>query len=308
MNLRCATMALLTCLYLSQLPPNKPALPTIRLEGHAGRESVHEFSKLLGKKSLADLEALCCHSNDTIAIHAAWQRVRVMCRRDSSGAAVDPRAIEYFLGFLSGRLGIRIPKWWQWSIRLVRKLQIRGRYHLVPGAARGYRLTFPTVRIEGKPVSVAIAPGPKIREAQDTLWLVSSEKPKPINLGPALLRSGFDFCTVDALALPQGTAIVFAPRDAASFQVVCVDSSGGTVWRVSGWGNGLSHPGILVEEDRVTRIELVSSRNRLYVFGVAKDIAAFIEVFESTTGRPRIRFSTEYFWEKRGASARPPMQ
>lgn len=69
------------------------------------------------------LEELVHHKNDSIALLAAWQRAVRTANPDSFtkwandlDRSIDRRALQRFLGFVEGRIKIKLPVWWDHSI------------------------------------------------------------------------------------------------------------------------------------------------------------------------------------------------
>jgi hypothetical protein len=84
-------------------------------------EAITKLFKILSTDQIRDLKE---HEHDTIAIAAAWHEVRETFAETTKpdtlpqcGAKIDQAALERFLGFVEGRLRIRLPKVWQESCR-----------------------------------------------------------------------------------------------------------------------------------------------------------------------------------------------
>src|SRR5260370_27643577 len=76
------------------------------------------LAALFKKVGPAGIPALQAHSEDSIALQAAWQDVVVTVLETESRSAVRPGhdKLAWFLGFLEGRARMRAPKWWADSL------------------------------------------------------------------------------------------------------------------------------------------------------------------------------------------------
>jgi len=85
----------------------------------------HSVARLLEKASAEQVQEYKIHSQNTIALHAAWEEVKRATRIgpkyreeiDEEGPEpqfkMDRSALQRFLGFVEGRLQVTPPGWWQ---------------------------------------------------------------------------------------------------------------------------------------------------------------------------------------------------
>ena len=61
----------------------------------------------------SELRRLAISDNDTLAVQAAWELVKLRIKKDSDlGSALLSNSVSEFAGFLSGRAKILLPVWW----------------------------------------------------------------------------------------------------------------------------------------------------------------------------------------------------
>jgi hypothetical protein len=84
-------------------------------DGYQVAKAYRTLFKKVGPDGIRELQA---HSNDAIAIQAAWQQVALTIPEKEPRENVRPDAdkLYWFLGFLEGRARAKAPKWWSQAL------------------------------------------------------------------------------------------------------------------------------------------------------------------------------------------------
>lgn len=241
------------------------------------------YRTLFNNVNRGDLGAFQTHQEDTIAVRAAWQVVVFSVPDKGSADSLRPgrRQLDWFLGFMEGRLRVQVPPWWAEAL-----LDSRAdRRFVYPG-----RFQKPTCHEAGLGPLRASA-DTALKEEGDTVVLTVGNESAPI---PKELLGKTDTSaerrTITVLMTPSRYYVAVHGHVGYPYELACVDRlSGKALWRskVRGTWSGFSNG---YHEMRVTVTE---QDNRVVVFGCALT-GAYVEIFQSADGLPVSRFSSSY--------------
>lgn len=230
-----------------------------------------------------DLGALQTHQEDTIAIRAAWQAVVFSIPDNGSVDTLRPRRrqLDWFLGFLEGRLHVQAPSWWAEALL---DSQADSRY-VYPA-----RFRKPTCHEAGVGGLRASADTALKQEGNAVVLTVGSESaPIPKEL-VAKTDTREERRTITVLMTPSRYYIAVHGQVGYPYDLACVDRlSGKALWRskVRGTWSGFSNG---YHEMRVT---ITEQDKRVVVFGCALT-GINVEIFQSADGLALSRFSSSY--------------
>ena len=279
-------------------------------------ELAEAYRTLLDGASGQSIATLKTHAQDRIALPAAWEQVRrtfpkvAQMSKDGYGKAVkvDQSVVQRFIGFLEGRLKLKLPKWWESRMADAYAFD---RETLGLKSAWSYdrkttRLTFsiqqtPDHRTEFRFPSyhaperrLLATRGFKIssREAD----LVVSKGSLICIIPKELLKTAEKEHSTHSMScyMDKDRCIVgFLPEDCNPYKVFCLDrKSSKLLWSATIWnsvavvpgrtGRGFTHLASMLVQDKT-----------LYVFGT-EDFSMYIEAFRVEDGTNLFRFNTTY--------------
>jgi len=253
-------------------------------KGFEERSGVGEF---FGIQSNEQIESLTYHENLKVSLFAAWIRCKRRCLDAKELGLKD--TIQYrheFIGFLSGKLNLPIPEWWQDHILRISIASSRE----VPKLSQWKKYScfintngvFHNRRVEVSHLTDTRIRGRLDKKAFDIPW-----DREATHLSKEL--AFFDI----AKARRNQRVFAVTDRDENDFTVYCVTDHGQELWRATisptrhyGFGgtgigdwNGLMEIGI--------------TNNMVAVFGVNTK-CIYVDTFSLTTGEVISRFSTLY--------------
>ena len=230
-----------------------------------------------------DLGALQTHQEDAIAVRAAWQAVVFSVPDPGLADSLRPvrHQLDWFLGFLEGRLRVQVPPWWAEAL-----LDSRAdRRFVYPG-----RFQKPTCHEAGVG-GLRASTGTALKEEDATVVLTVGNESVPIPKELlAKTHSNAERREFAVLMTPSRCYIVVHGQVGYPYDLACVDRlSGKALWRskVRGTWSGFSNG---YHEMRVT---ITEQDSRVVVFGCALT-GVYVEVFQSADGLPVSRFSSSY--------------
>jgi len=247
------------------------------------RWHAERYRSLFNNMNPDDLGALQTQQDDTIAVRAAWQAVVFTIPENGMVNAVRParHQLDWFLGFLQGRLHVQVPSWWAEALldsRADSRFIYPGRFQKPPYYEAGW--------------GGLRAPGDTVlkQEGNAVVLTVGNESaPIPKEL-VAKTNSSVEQRNITALMTPSRCYIAVHGQIGYPYDLACVDrSSGKVLWRSKvrgtwwGFSNGF-------HEMRVTVTE---QDKRVVVFGCA-GTGVYVEVFRSADGLAVSRFSSSY--------------
>ena len=230
-----------------------------------------------------ELGPLQTHREDSIAVRAAWQTVVFSAPDNGSEGEQRPdrRRLDWFLGFLQGRLRIQTPSWWSDAL-----LDCRARSGYVrPGDFRK-----PTCHKAGAGELRAPA-DTALKQDGDTVTLTVGNESAPL---PKELLAKTDTIphrpTITVLMTPSRYYIAVYSQVGFFHDLACVDrSSGKTLWRSTvrgAWSGAFSGC-------HKANVTITEQGERVVVFGCALT-GIYVEVFQSADGSVVSRFASSY--------------
>ncbi|MEX0712378.1 MAG: hypothetical protein WD278_08505 [Pirellulales bacterium] len=236
-----------------------------------------EFETLFAGATAAQLEQLRFHKNPSIALTAAWEKVRLTIPRLPARDRIRLDT-QRFLGYVEGRLGVPVPEIWG---------------NVVAGAEAGNRSGArfrqpDDLRYDDTGYGRA-TPGISVTRRGNSLFLKSGEVSVPL---PIEVRARLPSDMSVHLNEEEGYVAVPYSMVAAPFPLFRIDpQSGKVLWRAELWGCGFSP--IVTGPGHYHWVGLVRQKDLLIVFGVGT-LAAYVEGFAVTDGSNIFRFTTSY--------------
>jgi len=247
----------------------------------SGREAAHAYEQFFKQFGTAGIKALKEQSNESFALRAAWEEVRLTVdeKRSELDVLVNAQVLNRFLGFLEGRLRRNAPDWWQ---DLLLRARAFGRDNIVfLGKCAYYHKA-----------------GLGFHGPRDT----SVEKVD----GGFLLKIGMDSVSIPKVVIDEGEKhsgpCISAVCDSHScfvaihgqacfpYTLFRVDRETGTVqWKTRVWAEGELIGGY---GPTYHCTALILEKERILVFGAGTCL--YVEAFDPKNGKDIFRFSTSY--------------
>ena len=240
--------------------------------------------KAVGTGGMCNFEQ---HSDDSIAIQAAWQEVESTVPEGELEQSVRPdqQKLKWFLGFLEQRTHIRAPQWWAEALldaRAYRRGHVRmGESHEQPYHPAG---------LEGvrSPIDTSLK-----REWGRIMLRVGNESvpiPKDLFEHSSTKRGLERFGNVSALTTRQRCYLAIHDDVGYPFDLHCIDRASGTVrWKARVWGTwwgnatGVHEGWVAVREQN----------DQIVLFGKTS-VGFYVEAFHAKDGHNALRFSNLY--------------
>jgi hypothetical protein len=253
------------------------------------REKALAYKRLVTTFERAALLALVHHPDPSIALQIAWETHRTTEPRPTTlpgrpPLRFKPEAVQWFLGFVEGRLRTDIPAWW--GSTLLAAGTYAGETTVFPDtfAPRYGRANGPLETLDGVRVTQASA---------EVVFRGSGESQRVSTSDPELVKlvAGSRRCSV---LFDRGRVYVALHRaaGASSYRLVCLDETTGKViwvqrvWAVARMAGGQGWHSV----------SLATSADLLLVFG-GESHGLYIEGFDRTNGAPAFRFCSCYWFE-----------
>jgi hypothetical protein len=247
------------------------------------------YKSLFKEVKREDLRKMQMDPEDSIAFHAAWELLKMdreseltkkllMNKRDEVDVeSVEPAVIQRFLGFVEGKLGMELPKWWE-------LFAIRARVY-----ASG-------VWFYPAPKMSSIVKDAKIRKTAGNY--VVTQLGDSFTVKARILDSAPDPSDGGVAASLDASRCFLASYDSDrgfSFPLICVDrNTEKLLWKARVWACDRKFStgiGYHIVSLRVTK-------SRIVVFG-ADPGGMYIEAFDIKTGDNVLRFSTCWWSSER---------
>lgn len=245
-------------------------------------EAITKLFKTLSTDQIRDLKE---HEHDTIAIAAAWHEVRETFAEATKpdtlpqhGAKIDRAALERFLGFVEGRLRIRVPKVWQESFRHTRVFSPRSIH--IPTFT--YWPRHSTDAGFSAPLSVhASKEDDRITVYTDT---GERELPKSVHSTKGTLDGSL------AAAIDNEYCVcAFYDEIGYGYKLHCISlKDGSVVWTKPVFA---AFYGSTTGSGYQSRVSIRLKAGRAFVFGTCL-MGSYVEVFSLKTGQPHCRFTS----------------
>jgi hypothetical protein len=267
---------------------------------------------VFAKASEDRLKELKSNRADSIALYAAWEELARDFRRYKTSDTKLKPGKERFLGFLEGRLGVSLPRWWEETIDKSSATFQDGRpsFH-VPGC------NAPPWESAYRPTGIGVRKwGLKVTKSADGLGGTARGKPELIESelraareatftleeGGVRVRVGHESAILPAkvleesrmdladVLLEKGVCFLALHTDyPLGFTLICCQAGRGVLWESDGWGPACGPIyGVIYN-----RLGVVAKEDRVVVFG-AEPLAVYIEAFDRKTGKNLFRFCSEY--------------
>lgn len=243
--------------------------------------------EFLHAASESDLQRLEVHAHRSVAIAAAWERVRRVLPRDSvDDTSPNSRyAVYRFAGFLEGRLRVQVPQPWLEAILTASVTsQDRTVFLSTPDELMSEHHLVNEVQM---PVSTTVTD----RGGGMSVRLGEQESKLPPQLVVALGRS--DWSTMaEPVFLADTCIIALYSYVALPYTLYCIRTEdGGVQWTRNVWAANrkLHYQG----PTAFHRVWVLATESTVVVFGIAFD-AAYVEEFTLTEGENICRFSSSF--------------
>jgi hypothetical protein len=212
------------------------------------------------------------HPDDTVALHAAWQEVLLTIPEvePKEVVIVDRGMLNWFLGFLEGRVRAQIPEWWKKELLDAR-------------ANRRDNVYFRGVHAPSR-----VPADTKLKKENGRLMLDLGNASVPI--AESVIRKYGPRSEISALVTSRRCLVAVHSHVGFGFPVTCVDRATGKVlWQAKTeavwWIPFYSGSGFF------NRVTITEQDSRVVVFGVANS-GAYVEAFRADDGKRLFRFAT----------------
>ena len=234
------------------------------------------------------LERLKQSKEDAVALRAAWREMvlggtpRTMKHPEVETVKVVARSAgARFLGFVEGRLGITVPKWWEACATDAFRIDDKGD-SLFSGDP-------PNPYDENKERPILVSPGVSVRVTKEKTMLRcgNDEILLARDLASKYVKEQSHLCV-----LIESETLFLAPHHYAgfSFPLACIErSTGSRKWEAKVWGGGIEGgtSGVWVQY-----ASIIGKEDRVIVFGyVSGCLCCYVEAFDRKTGRNLFRFA-----------------
>ena len=297
---RCGVFALLCALSFVHAAdvPTGQALEKLMQQpsDHARTEKIVKlYDSLFGNADMKQLSSMEKHHNASIALRAAWEKVRrTMSEKDKTKAQkIDPRAVRQFVAFVEEYLDFRVPAFWKhdliesryWS----RRILITGDPDIQKHLAMYDESTVTTIA----DVRVRSMAGMGLTAAKNRLVIDINERRCSVPVELLKHAAGGGGGTVDLNAsLASADRLILALHanfadEYPLYSLSCKDGS--KDWEAEVWCQPLLFGG--GSGIHTHRVSLVVKNGKVYVFGACVH-SAYIEAFSTQSGANLFRFST----------------
>jgi hypothetical protein len=242
------------------------------------------YRDLFNAVNPGDLGALQGHQDDTVAVRAAWQSVVLTVPVKGSANSLRPARgrLNWFLGFLEGRLRVQMPTWWTEALLDCRAV---GGDSVYPG-----RFERPPYHEAGMGGLHAPEDTTLNEEGNAVILTVGDQSASvPKKLFGKTASSGHER-DVTALMTPSRCYVAVHGQVGYPYDLACVDrSSAKLLWRSTvrgtwwGFSNGFHE----------MRVMLTEQDERVVIFGCS-GTGIHVEVFRSADGLALSRFASSY--------------
>lgn len=237
------------------------------------------YRLLLGNatsENLADLK----HSSDTgICLSSAWEECRRRFPQDDK-AVIDKaeNPLQYFLGFLEGKLDCHCPSWWKETLSTARISQ-KGNFYFQA------KKDPPTERKSDIGLQAVIEVLPSALQSNMTIRIAGED-----TMIPAVIHQ-FPFgqkVRLSILVIEPEMYVGCHNNSCFPFYLYSIDHNTNKLrWKSEVWGSGLSISNA-IDSHWVT---IFVRKDLVFVFGAGSQYA-YIEVFNRKDGNNRLRFNS----------------
>jgi hypothetical protein len=242
------------------------------------------YRTLFKKLGPDGVHELLTHRNDSIALRAAWEEVNLTLPVKEPGEVlvVDRHKLDWFVGYLEGRVRVRAPEWWKEA--------------MLGSKANRRDNVYPAIHERPFYHDTAV----DFAKAPSGTTLVRTDGKLNLRIGTdaavlpdEILRkddAGKLSDNITALFTPSRCYVALHDDVGYPYQLVCIDrSSGHLKWKADAWGSyigGASGP-------FSSRVAILEQDERVFVFGVATT-GFHVEGFRSKDGSNLFRVSNSF--------------
>jgi hypothetical protein len=252
-------------------------------------DAAHAAYRILFKKVGDEgLQALLTHKSDMIAIRAAWEQVNrtVPESEPIEQTRPDRHRLDWFVGFLEGRVRVKPPDWWLDA--------------MLESKANRRDNIFPEMDGTGAPVyhnsglDSVEAPLNTTLEANDGKLLLRFAAESVSIPAETLRRSDegkhFCFCGVSAILSRSRCYVAVHDEFGYPYTLTCIDRSSGVVrWKAQVWG---SFTGVVGGPSK-SWVAVTEQDDRIVVFGISST-GFHVEGFRADDGNALFRVSNSF--------------
>lgn len=242
--------------------------------------------RILFKKVGADgVQALLTHQSDMIALRAAWEQVNLTVPDKESPSTIRPdrHGLDWFIGFLEGRVRVKPPHWW---VDAMVESKANHRDNIYPEMAE-------TRKYHESGLDTVKAPLNTTLEAHDgklLLRIAGESVLIPVELLHKSDDGRFDDDCVSAILSRTRCYVAVHDDVGYPYRLACIDrSSGGVRWKADVWGSWIGGFG---GQGR-SWVAVTEQDDRIVVFGVAST-GFHVEGFRADDGKNLFRVSNSF--------------
>ena len=232
------------------------------------------YRKMFARIGPGGIRQLQAHSNDGVALQAAWEEVALTVPEKEPKQAVRPDShrLAWFLGIVEGRLHTQVPQWWQ---EVVLDCGANRRDNIYPGQPKEnpyHKAGLDTARCPRDTT---------LRREAGTIMLRTEKESVAIPenvLGKS--DDGRVDSNVSALFTPVRCYLAVHGDWGYGFQLICIDRpSAKVLWKTDVWGTWWAG----VEGQSDMWVAVTEQKNRVSVFGASSN-GIHVEGFRKEDG------------------------
>jgi hypothetical protein len=243
------------------------------------------YRSLFAKAGEDGLRKLQLHTNDGVALYAAWQEVAMTVPEVHPGDATrlrpDRHKLNWFLGFLEGRLRIQAPPWWG---EMLLDMRANHRENIYSGQPKERPYHKAGIDHALAPLDTTLE-----REGGKIIMRVGKES---VLIPESLLNISDNqlVCNVSAFVKPQRCYIAVHGDGGEPFKLACIDRMTAKIlWQVEVWGTWWGKS----SGPQRMWVSVMEQDKRVLVFGAAGN-GLHVEAFHIDDGRNLFRFCSYY--------------
>jgi len=269
------------------------------------RDLIRARSAVFEHATMEQIHDLKMSNQHSVALYAAWRELICNSQLAMKHGRLEEAAVQRFMGFVEGRLMMRLPTWWQQTLQSARVLDTLPPLFEAPDWQSTYRSkgvavlrSPPYICRVGDCESTKVQPERSefgapadVAFRSENENLIVTVAGRSVTL-PSALFERESFGQLDVLLEGKHCYLALHTERGYAFPLICVSEDGGVKWRTIVWSaacrgsTGYGYQQVTLSADEVT----------ITVFG-AEPHALFIERFDKKDGKNVFRFSTWYYDE-----------
>jgi hypothetical protein len=247
------------------------------LSAKTSSENLESYKALFGNVTLSQIPRLKHQPNVSIGIRAAWEE---FMRNSWFKGNADPQRVRdnlnYFVGFIEGRLNCRTPEWWKATLLSANFTSPKNIRFVLPRKPLANLRSCGIMRITTKDLG-----GPFVLEDGINRIVVGSATVSQMHTNQFLTY----------LIDHQNAYLAWHMDAAGSYYIYRLDLTSHKIdWRAKVWADG-GHVFYSGVGNHI--VSLAKDNTRLLVFG-ASESCVYVEEFDEKDGSQVYRFSTGY--------------